>query len=138
MSNKSPLALVNEKFGGKDKLVETLVGLLETDATKEDLRSRLLGVSNAKLLRLHDVANAVREAGGREKLIANATAAMNRAKDKDYSAKLGKLPTKRLYDVTSVAQRRAKRAETKKASAKAPAAAGKKSGKGKSAAAAAK
>ncbi len=110
MSNKSPLALVNEKFGGKDKLVDKLVGLLESDTSKEELRERLLTVSNTKLVRLHDVANAVREAGGREKLLAGAASALKRDKDKDYVAKLGTLTTKRLFDVTKTAEKRSKAA----------------------------
>jgi hypothetical protein len=114
MSKKSPLAIVNEKFGGKDKLVDALTGLLESDESKDDLRKRLLGVSNTKLLRLHAVASDVKTTyGGREKLVSAAATALNSAKDKDYVAKLGALPTKKLYDVTKAAERRAKRAAAK-------------------------
>jgi hypothetical protein len=113
-SNKSPLAVVKDKFGGKDKLVDALVGLLDTEESKDDLRKRLLGVSNTKLLRLHEVTSDVKKRGGREKVLESTVGSLGRAKDKDYVAKLGRLSTKRLYDVATVAERRAKRAQASK------------------------
>ena len=44
MPRKSPLAQVNETFGGKDKLVEKLLALLESDESKEDVRTTPLAV----------------------------------------------------------------------------------------------
>jgi hypothetical protein len=111
MSRKSPLAQVNETFGGKDKLVEKLVSLLESDESKEDLRKRLLSVANGKLLHLHEVASMVKEKyGSRDKLLGAAAQALGRTKDKDYLAKLEGYSTAKLLDVTLVAERRAKRA----------------------------
>ena len=47
---QSPLARVKEEFGGKDKLVDKIVGVLDSgDESKDELRKRLLGVSNTKL-----------------------------------------------------------------------------------------
>ncbi len=110
-TKKSPLALVNETFGGKDKLVDKLVGLLESDESKDELRKRLLGVANTKLLHLHEVASMVKEKyGSRDKLLNAAASALGRTKDKDYVAKLGKFSTAKLLDVTLMAERRAKRA----------------------------
>ena len=71
-ATKNPLARVKEEFGGKDKLVDKIVGVLETseDESKDELRKRLLGVSNTKLIRLHSVATRTkagrraRQAGG--------------------------------------------------------------------------
>jgi hypothetical protein len=112
MAKKAPLALVTEQFGGKDKLVDKLVGLLETDQTKEDLRKKLLPVSNRKLLRLLRVATAVKEShGSREKLVAATAAALGRTKDKDYVAKLESLSTGRLLDLATTAERRKRRAQ---------------------------
>jgi hypothetical protein len=109
MSQKSPLELVNDTFGGKDKLVDKLVGLLESDESKEDLRKRLLGVANKKLLRLHRVASAVREKyGSRDKLLDQTATAIGRAKDKDYRTRLDDLSTARLLDMAHVAERRTK------------------------------
>jgi hypothetical protein len=92
-------------------LVEKLVGLLESDQSKDDLRKRLLAVANGKLLHLHEVASMVREKyGSRDKLLTAAASALGRAKDKDYVAKLGTFSTAKLLDVTLMAERRAKRA----------------------------
>ena len=110
-TRKSPLALVNETFGGKDKLVDKLVSLLESDESKDDMRKRFLSVSNSKLLHLHEVASMVKEKyGSRDKLVNAAASALGRAKDKDYVAKLGTFSTAKLLDVTLMAERRAKRA----------------------------
>jgi hypothetical protein len=110
MPKKTPLAQVNETFGGKDKLVDKLAGLLESDEPKEELRKRLLGVANSKLLHLHEVASMVKEKyGSRGKLLDAAAQALGRAKDKDYLAKLEGYSTAKLLDVTLMAERRARR-----------------------------
>jgi hypothetical protein len=137
MSQKSPLEKVNDDFGGKDKLVEKLVGLLESDESKEDLRKRLLSVANKKLLRLHRVASAVRERyGSRDKLLEQTVTVIGRPKDKDIRTRLEGLSTSRLLDMAHVSERRTKaasappkprgpkpvrKAAPKKAAAKAPA-----------------
>jgi galactokinase len=114
MPKKSPLAQVNETFGGKDKLVEKLLALVETDETKEEMRKRLLAAANSKLLHLHEVASMVKENyGSRDKLVTAAAAALGRSKDKHYLAKLETFSTAKLIDVTISAERRAKRAAEK-------------------------
>jgi hypothetical protein len=124
MSQKSPLETVNEKFGGKDKLVDKLVGLLEADESKDELRKRLLAVANKKLLRLHRVASTVRETyGSREKLLDAAIS--TRAKDKDFRTRLESYSSSRLVDIARVSERRQKQAAAKPAKpAKAKKAAG--------------
>lgn len=110
MSSASPLARVKEEFGGKDKLVDKLVGLVDAgDESKDDLRKRLLGAANSKLLRLHLVATKVKEQGGRDKLAAAAASAVGHGKDKDYVAKLGAFSNGRLVDMLEAGERRAKR-----------------------------
>ena len=104
----SPFARVKEEFGGKDKLVDKIVGVLESgDETKDEVRQRLLGVANRKLIRLYSVATKAKELGGHDKLAAAAAESLNRAKDKDYVAKLGAFSNGRLIDVMTAAQRRA-------------------------------
>jgi hypothetical protein len=121
MSQKSPLEVVNEKFGGKDKLVDKLVGLLESDESKDDLRKRLLAVANRKLLRLHQVASTVKDKyGGREKLVEQAVTSAGRAKDKDYRARLEAYSTSRLVDIATVSARRHKAATASEARAAKP------------------
>src|SRR6516225_3509675 len=86
---KSPLERVKEEFGGKDKLVDKIVGVLDSgDESKDELRKRLLGVANSKLIRLFSVATKTKQAGGHDKLVATTAEKLNRAKDKDYVAKL--------------------------------------------------
>ena len=125
MSTNSPMARVKEEFGGKDKLVDKIVGLLGVGAgeSKDELRQRLLGAANKKLIRLHKVATAVKEHGGHDKLAAAAADGPGRAKDKDYVEKLGSFSNGRLLDVLQSAQRRAKAASAAPAAkAKKPAA----------------
>jgi hypothetical protein len=114
MPTKSPLEEVNDKFGGKDKLVEKLVGLLESDEPKEELRKRLLAVANKKLLRLQSIASLVKEKyGSREKMVAQLATSTGKAKDKDYQTRLEGYTTPRLVDAAKVAERRSKAAAAK-------------------------
>ncbi len=102
-----PLARVKEEFGGKDKLVDKIVGVLDSgDDSKDELRKRLLSVSNTKLIRLFSVATKTKQAGGHDKLVATTAEKLNRSKDKDYVAKLEDYSNGRLLDVLSAAQRR--------------------------------
>jgi hypothetical protein len=114
MATLSPLARVKEEFGGKDKLVDKIVGLLGSgDEPKDDLRRRLLGAANSKLIRLHGVATQVKSAGGKDQLAAAAAQEMGRGKDKDYVAKLGTFSSGRLTDILQSAKRRNGRAAAK-------------------------
>lgn len=123
MSQNTPLARVKEEFGGKDKLVDKIVGLLGVgaDESKDDLRKRLLGAANKKLIRLHGVASAVKQHGGHDNLVSATAAGLGRSKDKDYVEKLGTFSNGRLLDVLSVAEKRAKRKSAAPVKAKAPA-----------------
>ena len=117
----SPLARVKEEFGGKDKLVDKIVGVLDSgDESKDELRKRLLGVANSKLIRLFSVATKTKQAGGHDKLVASTADKLNRAKDKDYVAKLESYSAGRLLDVLSSAERRSGAAVPKTDGAKAP------------------
>lgn len=110
MPSPSPLARVKEEFGGKDKLVDKLVGLVDAgDEPKDDLRKRLLGAANSKLLRLHVVATKVKGQGGHDQLAAAAAAGVGHGKDKDYVSKLESFSNGRLVDMLEAAERRAKR-----------------------------
>ncbi|HMF40784.1 MAG TPA: hypothetical protein VKQ32_08815 [Polyangia bacterium] len=105
--NQGPLARVKDEFGGKDKLVDKIVGVLDSgDESKDELRKRLLGVSNTKLIRLFSVATKTKQAGGHDKLVATTAEKLNRGKDKDYVAKLDELSNGRLLDMLQSAERR--------------------------------
>ena len=104
---QSPLARVKEEFGGKDKLVDKIVGVLDSgDESKDELRKRLLGVSNTKLIRLFSVATKTKQAGGHDKLVTATAEKLNRAKDKDYVAKLEEFSNGRLLDMFQAAEGR--------------------------------
>lgn len=122
MSQNSPLARVKEEFGGKDKLVDKIVGLLGStgDEPKEELRKRLLGAANRKLMRLHEVATSLKQHGGHDKLADAAAAGVGRSKDKDYVQKLASYSSGRLLDMVRVAERHAKAAKAKGAKPAAP------------------
>ena len=110
MATKSPLARVKEEFGGKDKLVDKIVGLLGSgDEPKDEMRRRLLGAANSKLVRLHGVATQVKELGGKDQLAGAAAQEMGRSKDKDYVTKLGTFSSGRLVDMLQSARRRNQR-----------------------------
>lgn len=109
---RHPFARVKERFGTKEDLVKTLVEpLAAADEDTDALRGRLLKASNQQLLRLQRVVSTVREKwGSRDKLIDSIGKAMNKAKDRDYLAKLASLSLPRLLDLATTTARRAKSA----------------------------
>jgi hypothetical protein len=106
MATLSPLARVKEEFGGKDKLVDKIVGLLGSDEPKDELRRRLLGAANTKLIRLHSVATQVKAAGGIDAAVTAAATELGRGKDKDYVAKLATYSSGKVLDILQSAKRR--------------------------------
>src|SRR4029078_10642028 len=91
-------------------LVDKIVGLIDLgDESKDDLRKRLLGAANSKLIRLHAVAARVKQQGGHDKLVATTAQSLGRSKDKDYVEKLATFPDTRLLDILQAAERRAQR-----------------------------
>ena len=125
MATKSPLARVKEEFGGKDKLVDKIVGLIGSqseDESKDDLRRRLLGAANRKLVRLHGIATQLKENGGRDQVAAAAAQELGHGKDKDFVTKLSTYSSGRLLDLLGSARRRNKAKAAAKPAAKKPAA----------------
>ena len=111
---KSPLATVKDKFGDKQKLVEAVKALAteelwlgRTSADRGNDRG-LEHVSNAKLLRLHDVLSEVKDKfGTRAKLVDAILGVENRTKDAGYKKHLEAFPVPRLYDLYKSAKKRA-------------------------------
>lgn len=97
----TPLQRVNKEHGGKDKLVDKLMSLLDRgDEPKDEFRARLLAAPNSKLLRLFEVHKAVDEQfGGKEKLVDEILGLMKRTRDKDYRDKLLTYASTRLMDL---------------------------------------
>ena len=134
MASKTPLALVKEKFGDKEKLVAAVEKLTGEDlwVARVNKDKGLAHVSNAKLLRLLATLTEVKDKfGTREKLIDAILELEKRTKDAGYRQHLSAWPVPRLYDVyKSTAKRVAPKAAPsatakpakKAAAAKAPAA----------------
>ena len=123
MSHKSPLALVKDKFGDKEKLVAAVEKFTKDDlwVARVNESKGLAHVSNAKLLRLHAVFTEVKEKfGTRDKLVEAVLELEKRSKDTGLRQKLAAWPVPRLYDAYRSAAKRAAAAK-KGASAAAPA-----------------
>jgi len=117
---KSPLALVKDQFGSKEKLVDALIALPESvldrgeggEEDKDAFRKRLLGAANAKLLRLHETGKAVSERwGSKEKLVDAILTLRHSSKDQDFRTKLSTLTIGKLYDQVTSLERAARRAQ---------------------------
>ncbi len=110
MAHKSPLTLVKEKFGDKEKLVAAVEKFTSDDlwVARTNKDKGLAHVSNAKLLRLHALFTEVKEKfGTREKLVEAVLDAQKRSKDTGLRQKLSGWPVPRLYDAYRSATRRA-------------------------------
>jgi hypothetical protein len=118
-AKKPPVTRTREEHGTKEKLVDRLVSLLgsiaKSDESKDDLKGRLLAASNKKLLRLDEVAHAIKEKfGSIEKLAAETAQALGRAKDAPYVDKLKAMTPAKLLDLFRSAEKRG-RQKAKKA-----------------------
>jgi len=107
---RHPKARVLEAHGGKDSLAKSLAGTVaRTDEDTDQVEARLRTASNAQLLRLAAAAATVKEKwGNREKLIAAIGGFENKAKDKDFLAKLETYSLPHLLDLALAAERRAR------------------------------
>src|SRR4029078_203501 len=86
---RHPKGRVTELHNGKEALAKTLAPALVTESEDEGtLATKLKTASNAQLLRLQRVVQAVKDKwGSREALITAIGTATNKSKDKDYLAK---------------------------------------------------
>ena len=101
MAKKTPLQQVKDLFGGKEKLVDKLIGMLDrADESKDEFRDRLLAIPNSKLLRLHEITAEIKEKfGTKEKMVDAILDLMKRAKDNDYREKLQSFTPNKLMDM---------------------------------------
>lgn len=110
-SRLSPVAAVKERFGDKQQLAAAVEKLATDDLWLDRVNegTGLRRVSNAKLLRLHDVLSKAKETfGSRAKLISSILELENRAKDAGLQERLERYSLPRLMDAHKSAQRRAK------------------------------
>ena len=113
---KTPLSAAKERFTSKEKLVEAVQKLATNDLWLDRVNDAkgLARVSNAKLIRLHEILTSVKkDFGSRGKLIDAILTLEKRTKDAGYKTRLEAHPLPRLLDEHAAASRRAKRAEAK-------------------------
>ena len=96
--------------GSKEALAKALAPtLLRGDEDKDQLEARLKTASNAQLLRLQKIADAVKaKYGSRAGLIEAIGKTEQKQKDKDFIAKLESLSLPSLFDLARAADRRAR------------------------------
>lgn len=100
MSVKGPKEIVAADFGGRDKLIDELLTLLE--AKDDDTKRRLRAASNAKLLTLHRAGTEVRQRFQSKENLINQIAAEKfkpGRPDSDYVEKISSYSVKRLLDL---------------------------------------
>ena len=102
---KSPHKRVVEEFGGKDKLVEELLGMIKrpSDVSKDEMKKKLRSQSNRKLMMLLSREQTIKKSyGNRDKLIdalVKAGMGKDKTEDKVYRKRLAKLTTGQLLDL---------------------------------------
>jgi hypothetical protein len=122
--SKSPLASVKERFESKTKLVLAVEKLANKDLWLDRVNGTkgLSKISNAKLIRLHDLLTQAKESfGTREKLVASIVELSQKQKDKAFAESLGGYPLPRLLDLHRTlarADKRSKATPAPKAAAK--------------------
>jgi hypothetical protein len=107
---RHPSGRVKERHGGKEALAKALAPLLAREDEDSDvIATRLKTASNAQLLRLQRIADAVKQKwGSREALITALGTLEKKSGDKDYLAKLGTFSLPKLFDLAVSADRRAR------------------------------
>ena len=97
---KTPLQIVKDKYGSKEKLVEAAAAVLEPAPGEpaDEFKARLKYVANAKLLHLIEVADRVKSLGGKDALVGKVAELRGQASDKDFVAKLGTYSMSKLVD----------------------------------------
>jgi hypothetical protein len=105
----TPLARRTAAFGSKSDLINKVKSLATEDLwiSRQNDDKSWAGISNAKLIRLHDILTLVKDKyGSREKLIDALVSAHGRGKDADYKKHFAAWPLPRLLDALRSAERR--------------------------------
>ncbi len=99
---KTPLQEVKERFGSKENLVKEIKKIFDKENLFENrlnLDKGISTISNAKLLKLHKVAEEVKDRfSSRDKLIEDLMKVLGRVKDEAQKAKFEKWSLPRLWD----------------------------------------
>jgi hypothetical protein len=108
---------MKDKFGSKDRLVDKVAGLVEPleGETRDDLRTRLRGASNRKLLKLLEAEEKVQELFGSKDKLVDEVLRLHRPGSKkvddDYRQALARKSKAELLSLHASASRKAKRAK---------------------------
>ena len=97
---KTPMQLVNERFGSRAKLVDAIMPLL--GSSDQNLQTRLMSTSNKKLLRIHETAEIVQNKFGARKELVEKVVALRYPKgnpDDGYLKRVEEASLKRLLDM---------------------------------------
>ena len=98
MAKATPRQLVESKFGTRNDLVSAIIGLIGDDGST---RARLMGTTNKKLLRIHEVATTVQSKFGDKGGLIDAIAALQFPSGKPnagWREKMDGYTVKRLLD----------------------------------------
>jgi len=98
MPKATPRQLVESKFGTRNDLVDAIIGLIGNEG---DTRSRLMGTTNKKLLRIHEVAVKVQSTFGDKSGLIDAIATLQFPSGKanpGWREKMDGYTVKRLLD----------------------------------------
>lgn len=96
----TPLQQVKSQFGSRQGLVDQLLPLLGD--SDDDIRSRLMGTTNKKLLRIYETAKQVGERFGSRKNLVERVLALrypNGNADDGFIKRVEEAPMKRLLDM---------------------------------------
>jgi hypothetical protein len=124
---QAPLQVIKKNFENRAKLVDQLADMVDKqhgDTSRDEVRSRLMGLSNKKLLRLYRVEQKVREQfGDRAKLVEHLVSARKTAgftADDTFKTKLETFTKARLLDLanSNLGERPAKLTPEQKAKAR--------------------
>ena len=109
---KTPLQLVKERYGNKEGAIEALKALVGDELIEDRFNEQkgLAHVSNAKILRLIETADAVKKRWGSRTGLIDAIVKLEKRKDEGYRTRLSKFPLPRLYDHVRTLERAKKKA----------------------------
>lgn len=112
MAKQTPLQIVKDRYGSKDKLIEAVTAVVEPHEgeSADDHKKRLKHVSNAKLLHLLAMAEKAKALGGRDGMVGKILELKGQPKDDEYRTRLQRMSLARLVDLTQSLQRAAKQA----------------------------
>jgi len=116
MPTATPLQVVKSRFGSKAALVDKALELVEPLAgeSRDEHKSRLGKVANAKLLHLVTLGEKVKELGGRAAIVQQVLEFKGQSRDFEFADKLKALSLGKLVDLYQGLKRR-RAAETKSA-----------------------